>query len=102
MATEDTGEASWQYVQTVGGGMYYELTAAADGTVTLASTPTYTDGHPNLPSTPTAIRKVKTGNITPATAPVRYFDLQGREVNGSTKGLIIRRQGDEVKKVIVR
>ena len=32
----------------------------------------------------------------------RYFDLQGREVNGSTKGLIIRRQGDEVKKVIVR
>ncbi len=102
MATEDTGEASWQYVQTVGGGMYYELTAAADGTVTLASTPTYTDGHPNLPSTPTVIRKVKTGNITPATAPVRYYDLQGREVNAGTKGLVIRKQGNEVKKVVVR
>lgn len=31
-----------------------------------------------------------------------FFDLQGREVNGSTKDLLIRRQGDEVKKVIVK
>ncbi len=33
---------------------------------------------------------------------VRYFDLQGREVSGDTKGLLIRKQGSEVKKVIVR
>ena len=32
----------------------------------------------------------------------RYYDLQGREVSGSTKGLLIRRQGDEVKKVMVK
>ena len=31
---------------------------------------------------------------------VRYFDLQGREVSPSTKGLLIRKQGNEVKKVI--
>lgn len=33
---------------------------------------------------------------------VRYFDLQGREVNGATKGLLIRKQGSEVKKVMVK
>ena len=33
---------------------------------------------------------------------VRYFDLQGREVTGDTKGLLIRKQGSEVKKVIVK
>lgn len=32
----------------------------------------------------------------------RYFDLQGREVSGDTKGLLIRKQGNEVKKVIVK
>ena len=48
---------------------------------------------------PTGISIVKT---SPSYDGYRYFDLQGREVSGSTKGLIIRRQGDEVKKVIVR
>jgi len=33
---------------------------------------------------------------------VRYYDLQGREVNGQTKGLLIRKQGNDVKKIIVR
>jgi hypothetical protein len=50
-------------------------------------------------STTTAIKAVIAKGIN---APTSYFDLQGREVNGSTKGLIIRRQGDAVKKVIVR
>ncbi len=50
-------------------------------------------------STTTAIKAVITKGTN---APSRYFDLQGREVNGSTKGLIIRRQGDEVKKVLVK
>ena len=42
--------------------------------------------------------------IRPASSDqtVRRYDLQGREVNGSTKGLVIRRQGNEVKKVIVK
>ena len=35
-------------------------------------------------------------------APVRYFDMQGREVSGKTKGLLIRKQGNSVKKVIIR
>ena len=33
---------------------------------------------------------------------VRYYDLQGREVNGQTKGLLIRKQGNDVRKVIVK
>ena len=33
---------------------------------------------------------------------VRYFDLQGREVSADAKGLLIRKQGSEVKKVIVK
>ena len=33
---------------------------------------------------------------------VRYFDLQGREVNGATKGLLIRKQGNNVTKVMVK
>lgn len=33
-------------------------------------------------------------------APVRYFDLQGREVDASHRGLVIMRQGNTVKKVI--
>ena len=32
----------------------------------------------------------------------RYFDLQGREVPSNTKGFIIRRQGNDVKKVLVK
>jgi hypothetical protein len=31
---------------------------------------------------------------------IRYYDLQGREVSPETKGLLIRKQGNEVKKVI--
>ena len=33
---------------------------------------------------------------------VRYFDLQGRAVPANSKGLLIRKQGSEVKKVIVK
>ena len=40
--------------------------------------------------------KVNTDNT------IRYFDLQGREVNGATKGLLIRKQGNNVTKVMVK
>lgn len=33
---------------------------------------------------------------------VRYFNLQGQEVNGTVKGLVIRKQGSETKKVIMK
>lgn len=32
----------------------------------------------------------------------RYFNLQGQEVNGTVKGLVIRKQGGETKKVIMK
>lgn len=35
-------------------------------------------------------------------ASPRYFDLQGREVPSTTKGLLIRKQGDTVRKVIIK
>lgn len=35
-----------------------------------------------------------------ANAPVRYFDLQGREVDASFRGLVIMQQGNTSKKVI--
>ncbi len=35
-------------------------------------------------------------------APAQYFDLQGRKVDGSAKGLFIRKQGSDVKKIIVK
>ena len=46
----------------------------------------------------TGINVVKTANPS----VVRYYDLNGREVNGTAKGLLIRKEGDEVRKVIVK
>lgn len=34
-------------------------------------------------------------------APVEYFDLQGRRLNNPTNGIVIRRQGSKVEKVIL-
>ena len=48
---------------------------------------------------PTAIQAL---TATQSDASARFFDLQGREVSPETKGLLIRKQGNEVKKVIVR
>jgi M6 family metalloprotease-like protein len=36
------------------------------------------------------------------TGSVRYFNLQGQEVNGTAKGLVIRKQGGETKKVMMK
>jgi hypothetical protein len=33
-------------------------------------------------------------------SPVRYFDLQGREVGKDARGLVIMKQGNVVKKVM--
>ncbi len=96
-ASKADDEESWQYARTVGGPIYYEATVGADGKMTISETPTYISGSGD----PSAIRKVGKPTVNTTSVP-RYFDLQGREVSGSTKGLIIRRQGDEVKKVLVR
>lgn len=49
---------------------------------------------------PTGIQSISTKVNTDNT--IRYFDLQGREVNGATKGLLIRKQGNNVTKVMVK
>ena len=48
--------------------------------------------------TTTGIRAI--GIQADADAPVRYFDLQGREVTSDHRGLVIMKQGNVVKKVM--
>lgn len=94
-ATLDAGEAQWQYVRTAGGSFYYDMVVAADGTVTIASAPTFVTSEPNIPL---AIYDVP--QQSPATSSVvRYYDLQGREVGSETRGLVIMKQGNTVRKV---
>jgi hypothetical protein len=50
---------------------------------------------------PTSIHPV-VKSMPNTNAPLRFYDLQGREVNAGTKGLVIRKQGNDVKKVVVR
>lgn len=95
MATLDEGETVWQYVRTVGGAIYYDLTVDANGKVTIADKPTFTTGG----ASPTAIRSIRQQTNDNS---VRYYNLQGQEVNGSFKGLLIHKQGNEMKKVVVK
>ena len=41
-------------------------------------------------------------SVSDADAPVRYYDMQGRKVDASSRGILIRRQGNDVRKVIVK
>jgi len=47
---------------------------------------------------PTAVRPVVAKSND---AAVRYYDLQGREVSAGTKGMLIRKQGNKVRKLLV-
>ena len=47
----------------------------------------------------TGIRQL---HATDAQAPVRYYDLQGREVTGDVRGLVIQKQGSRVVKIAVK
>lgn len=94
MVTLDEGETDWQYVRTSGGAIYYEVTVDADGKMTIAEDPTYV-----TVTNPTAVHSVRQQT---SDTSVRYYNLQGQKVNGSTKGLVIRKQGSEVKKVLNR
>lgn len=94
MASRDYRDTEWQPMRIVNvGPIYYNMTVAADGTTTIGKTPIAT-----------AIERIAydAKEAEDPNAPVRYFDLQGREVPGDTKGLLIRKQGNSVKKVIVR
>ncbi len=94
MATLDEGETDWQYVRTVGGAFYYEVTVDADGKLTIAKEPTFI-----TVTEPTAIQSVRQQT---SDTSVHYYNLQGHKLNGSAKGLVIRKQGSEVKKVIMK
>ncbi len=58
----------------------------------------FTDGADYLKAA-TSVREIQ-GVDNDAT--VRYYDIQGREVCKDTRGLLIRKQGSDVKKIIVK
>lgn len=94
IASLDQRETNWQPVRTItDGAIYYGMEVDSDGTVTIGKTTN---------EFATAVDFVKNNNAAfeNNNAPIRYYDLQGREVDSSAKGLIIVRQGDMVKKVI--
>ena len=88
LASKATQDLCSQFICYPGGKHNeYRLTKAANGSLTVEK------------SEPTAIKPLSVSN---ANVPARYFDLQGREMNAGTKGLVIRKQGNDVKKVVVR
>lgn len=92
LRTKDKRETTPQVVRVSGGVYSIELTKNADGSIVTSS-----DAIPE----PSEIEQIKSG--TPASSePIRFFNLQGQEVNGSQKGLLIRKQGNEMKKVMVK
>ena len=96
-ATLDVGEENWQYMRTIGGAFYYDMTVAADGTVTIADVPTFTASS----EIPSAIHEIRQQPAA-VSSEVRYYDLQGRELSSPAQGFIIRRQGNETKKIMVK
>lgn len=87
LASKAIQEETPQYICYPGGNhKEYLLAKATDGSLTIATElPTGIISHP-----------------VSSDAPIRYYDLQGHKVNGDTRGLLIMKQGDAVKKVIVR
>lgn len=96
-ATLDTNETDWQYIRTIGGAFYYNMTVATDNTVTIAETPTFVASEVDA----TAIREVEIQQQpTDCPSAVRYYDLKGQEVGSDTRGLVIMKQGSTIKKVV--
>jgi len=94
LESKDERETDWQKVRTIGGAFYYEITCDRDGEVTI-SDPIFVSKE-----TPTAIQSVTT-NVGEDDV-VRYYDMHGRQVDSSTRGLLIRKQGSDVKKIMVK
>ncbi len=92
--SKDYRETDWQMVRTVGGPFYYEISYIEKNKATI-SDPIYYNT-----SETTAIKSINVDNISNSDTTVRYFNLQGREVDANTQGLVIVKQGDSVKKVI--
>jgi hypothetical protein len=95
LASKANQESTYQPLKQIGGKYnLYTITIHEDRSVTVDKK----EEVDNVPR-PTGIQ---TPIATQSDASARYFDLQGREVSPATKGLLIRKQGNEVKKVTVR
>lgn len=96
VGAKNSRDKRWQLVRRSEGLVNSYQVTITDGTInSLVS-----DASDTWKDTPTAIQVITAKESNGNT--VRYYDLQGREVSPSTKGLLIRKQGNEVKKVIVR
>lgn len=86
IASKDNRETDWQPLRTVGGPIKYNLNVSTSGTVTVEDEPIYTN-----------IYNVKT---LKQDTKQKYYTIDGKQTDNSTKGLVIVKQGNMVKKVI--
>ena len=93
VASKADFDQDYQPIRCLGGAICYTVTTDAEGNNIISG--------PQALEEPTAIQQMNL-DISTANASPRYFDFQGREVPSTTKGLLIRRQGDEVKKVMMK
>ncbi len=91
LASKAQNESVCQPVRCTGGAPYYDATIA-DGKVTFSEKKIFT-----TEEEPSAVKSIIRNN---SQAPVRYYDLQGREVSRDTRGILIRKQGNEIRKVM--
>ena len=95
VASRTAEDTQWQLVRPLEGQVNnFIVTKSPDGVTWQEST----DDLWSL-NVATAIQSPVT---TQSDASVRYFDLQGREVPSTAKGLLIRKQNNEVKKVMMK
>ena len=90
LASKAEKEDGYSKVRCTGGMIYYMISKDESGVITVSDAQNFETGitqslYPSLSS-----------------SSVRYYNLQGQEVNGSFKGLLIRKQGNEMKKVVVK
>lgn len=90
VASKDDRDTDWRLVHRSEGLINSYLVAISDGVASLVGS--------DASDVWTAIDDIHAD--VESTAPVCYFDLQGREVDASHRGLVIMRQGNTVKKVI--
>ena len=74
-------DSKWTLVRTIGGEVWYNISVASDGTVTLDETPVYTG---------ITAPKVYTGVSKAAGRFKGTYDLQGRSVNSDYRGVMIK------------
>jgi hypothetical protein len=90
IAANDELQGEYEVCRSVGGIVYYPLTKAEDGTLTLGSSILY-DG----------VHGLSADRSTVCTSPSEYFDLQGRRLSEAPdRGTFIVKKGEKVQKVV--